>query len=346
MEENDMIGETEENNGFYINGISYSYSILKSNYDKESLIIKLYDSANKSNIYYAYKGNISRLKKDIEYIVFSENIDEIITCLNDIFNKGNVQIKENNGEYNLILKFINSGITQYSILKLTKNDIKDEEKNEIIDKIDIIENNYKDLYGKYEELKSIKENEIRKIVKEIIFDKDIEFKLFLVFEKMLLSKYNLNNKSKNQNQIDNIEKNLMNKVKEEVNDKDDKINNQINILQKKINEDINYLNDIKQKNKNNNSNSLDNKDEKIEEEENEKEKELKPYRPELENVKSQKILMFIPPPNSPPHPRTVYFLKDPNLKENGINNKIKTEEVEITEKNYMLLYKSYSNEPA
>ena len=94
MEENDMIGETEENNGFYINGISYSYSILKSDYDKESLIIKLYDSSNKSNIYYAYKGNISRLKKDIEYIVFSENIDEIITCLNDKFIKEKCKLKK------------------------------------------------------------------------------------------------------------------------------------------------------------------------------------------------------------------------------------------------------------
>ena len=74
------------------------------------------------------------------------------------------------------------------------------------------------------------------------------------------------------------------------------------------------------------------------------EKELKPYRPELENVTSQKILMFIPPANSPPHPRTVLFLNDPNLNENTIGKKVKTEEVEITEKNicfYTKLIKIY-----
>ena len=41
MEEFDMKGETEENNGLYINGIYYSYSISKSEKDKDSLTIKL-----------------------------------------------------------------------------------------------------------------------------------------------------------------------------------------------------------------------------------------------------------------------------------------------------------------
>ena len=74
------------------------------------------------------------------------------------------------------------------------------------------------------------------------------------------------------------------------------------------------------------------------------ERELKPYRPELENITSQKILMFVPPPNSPPHPKTVYFLNDPELNENPVNKKIKTEEVEITEKNicfYIKLIRIY-----
>ena len=75
------------------------------------------------------------------------------------------------------------------------------------------------------------------------------------------------------------------------------------------------------------------------------ERELKPYRPELENITSQKILMFVPPSNSPPHPKTVYFLNDPDLNENPVNKKIKTTEVEITEKKYMFLYKAYKNLP-
>ena len=64
------------------------------------------------------------------------------------------------------------------------------------------------------------------------------------------------------------------------------------------------------------------------------EKELQPYRPELQNVTSQKILLL-----------TVYFLNDPNLNENKKNKHIKYEEYEITEKKYMFLYKAYKNLP-
>ena len=49
---------------------------------------------------------------------------------------------------------------------------------------------------------------------------------------------------------------------------------------------------------------------------NDDEEELKPHRPELENVISQKLLLLIPPKNTPNHPRTVYFLNDPKLNEN------------------------------
>ena len=75
------------------------------------------------------------------------------------------------------------------------------------------------------------------------------------------------------------------------------------------------------------------------------EKELKPHRPELENVTSQKIILLIPPKNSPNHPRTVYFLNDPKLNENNQKKSIKTIEFEITEKKYMFLYKAYKNLP-
>ena len=64
--ENDMEGETPEGNGLYINGINYSYSIYKADYDEKILIIKFYDSTNESNnIYYTYEGDISKFKKDI-----------------------------------------------------------------------------------------------------------------------------------------------------------------------------------------------------------------------------------------------------------------------------------------
>ena len=84
------------------------------------------------------------------------------------------------------------------------------------------------------------------------------------------------------------------------------------------------------------SNSSYDDDDDIEEE------ELIPYRPELENVTSQTLTFLIPPKTK--HPRTVYFINDPELNENE-PNQFKTEDVEIVEKKYMFLYKAYKNLP-
>ena len=174
MEEygDDMKGESPGNIGLYINGINYSYSIYKSDYDKKTLIIKLYDSTNGSNIYYTYEGDITKCKKDIQFLDSFNNLDEINKFLNDIFNKGNAQVEEKHGEYYLKLIYIKSGINKISNIHLIK---KEKLNDELEDKINKLENNYKDLYNKYEELKEIKENEIGKIVKEVIFDKEIKF---------------------------------------------------------------------------------------------------------------------------------------------------------------------------
>ena len=77
----------------------------------------------------------------------------------------------------------------------------------------------------------------------------------------------------------------------------------------------------------------------------EEENELVPYRPELEFVNSQTITLLIPPSTGPSHPRTVYFINDPNLNENLPRNNLKTVDVKITEKKYMFLYKAYKNLP-
>jgi len=174
--EDDMIGETPENIGLYINGIKYSYSIYKSDYYKKILIIKLYDSTNESNIYYTYEGDISKFKKDILFLESFNNLDEINSCLKDIFNKGNAQVEQEYGEYNLKLIYIKSGINKTSNIHLIKHDKKIND--ELEDKMNKLDNNYKDLYNKYEKLKEIKENEIRNIVKELIFDKEMKSKLF------------------------------------------------------------------------------------------------------------------------------------------------------------------------
>ena len=65
-------GESEENNGLYINGIKYSFSISKLDYDKESLIIKLYDSNNTSKVIYIYKGDMTNIKKIFNFLNFAK----------------------------------------------------------------------------------------------------------------------------------------------------------------------------------------------------------------------------------------------------------------------------------
>ena len=207
MEECELENEKGETSGIYINGISYSYSITKSEKDNSLLIIKLYDSTNNSKIYYTYEGDISKLKGDIKYLEFFESLDEIIISLKDIFDKGNAEVEkvENIPDfdiYNLKLKLIISGITKICTIKLNKHDTKPEPFNELKDKITKLENKYDDLLKKYEELKIIKESEIKKIVKEV-FDKDIKFKFLDDLEKLKLSKYNQKNIHEDENKNDN-----------------------------------------------------------------------------------------------------------------------------------------------
>ena len=242
-----MEGETEEIIGLYINGINYSYSVSKLEKNNEKLIIKLYDSTNKSNVYFTYEGNINKLKKDILFIESYENLDEIITCLNDIFNKGNAIVEQIEGKYNLKLKCILSQITKISTIPLIKHNNKNEENNELEDRINKLENDYKDLYNKYEELKIKKEDEIKNIVKETLLDKDLKLSLFEDIEQLFLEKYNLNNipKVKNQNQNNNTANNIVNKVNEAVKSKKDKINNKINSFKQQLNGNIKYITNIK-----------------------------------------------------------------------------------------------------
>ena len=106
------IGEsspTLNNSGYneiYINGIKCKYSIIKSEKEKDSLIIKLFDPANQSKSYYSYESSYEHIIKDIKFLSMYENIDEIIESLQEIFSKGNIEVHEKDGIYSLELKLI------------------------------------------------------------------------------------------------------------------------------------------------------------------------------------------------------------------------------------------------
>ena len=243
-----------KNKGILIDQIYYKYLLTKSEEGKDSLLIKLYDPNKNSNLYFSYEASYQKLIKDIKFLAICEDLDEIIDSLKEIFSKGNVEVEKKDGEYNLEFKVV--GIKKKCFIQLTKHEIEKPKvtKNDLEDKIDKLEKKYNDLLNKFEGIKTIKENEIKDKIKEIIFDKDIKSKLFEEMEQLLLSKYNLNNTPKDKNENEKkLENKIVEKVQNVVNNKEEKINNQIVILQKQIKDNIQYLNNLKLNNNNDNN---------------------------------------------------------------------------------------------
>ena len=112
---------------------------------------------------------------------------------------GNAKVVENHGIYNLELKFTGSGISKKYSVQITKHEQK-EDKSELEDKVYKLEKKYNNLFNKFEQLKTTKDNELRETIKEVLFDKDIKIKLFEAMEHFLLFKYNLNDISKSKDE--------------------------------------------------------------------------------------------------------------------------------------------------
>ena len=229
MEYYDVFGETPEpKKGILINGIEYSYSILQSEKYIESLIIKLYDSTHKTNIYFTYEASVEQLMKEIKFPNSCNNLDKMIKYLDNIFSQGNVIVKENNGNFNLELKFF-GGRTGKSIIQLTKHE--PEPKSELEEKIEKLEIKLNNVLNKFKQLKTRKqtinkEKNIRNIMQKIINDKNIIIKLFEEIEQLYLSEYNSNNDKSLKNQEKSKENLNKNTIKEKL-----KVNyNQINTI--------------------------------------------------------------------------------------------------------------------
>ena len=187
---NDTIDLTPKEKEIFINGIKYSVSINKSQNKSDSLIIKIFDPNNKIDIYFTYEASIQKLKNDIKYLLLFETLEEMINSLNNIFNIGNACVEKDKDNYFLKLKFTVNGIIKISIVQLTIHKLT---KDTIENKLNELENKYNELINKYNELKKEKDDNIKNIVNQAIFNIDIKLKLFEEFEKILLSKYNLNN---------------------------------------------------------------------------------------------------------------------------------------------------------
>jgi len=128
METYDLVGETEEEKGIFINEIKYLYSITKEKKEQEeeeSLIIKLYNTNQQPGIYFTYVASLHKLMSDLKFLTLCNNLDEMIICLVEIFFKGNAKVKEINGNFYLELKFIGTGIEKKFLVQLIKKEYKE-----------------------------------------------------------------------------------------------------------------------------------------------------------------------------------------------------------------------------
>ena len=140
------------------------------------------------------------------------------------------------------------------------------------------------------------------------------------------------NEAKN---LDNEETNKNNKIE------NNKKENKKNIKNKKEN-NINNIPTNNNKNKNNTQSKTILKNE-IEFGENQE--ELIPPRPELDEIESQNIKLLVPSEEGPGHPRTIFFLNDPEINSNKKSQLYNLTHLEIEEKKYMITYKAYRNMP-
>ena len=136
-----------------------------------------------------------------------------------------------------------------------------------------------------------------------------------------------------------------NNIKENNKKENNKIENNIKENNKKENNKIE--NNIKEKNKkdNNKANTQSKTILKNEIELKEEQEELIPPRPELDEIESQNIKLIYPSEEGPGHPRTIYFLNDPEINSNKKSQLYNLTQLEIEEKKYMITYKAYRNMP-
>ena len=123
MKEYSIKNEAPKEKEILINGINYSYLIKKSENNKESLIIKLYDLKKQSNIYFIYEADIIKLKKDFKFLDMCESLDDMVNSLNEVFSQANPKVEEKNGEFLMEFEASGFGIKKKFIIKLIKHEL-------------------------------------------------------------------------------------------------------------------------------------------------------------------------------------------------------------------------------
>ena len=142
-----------------------------------------------------------------------------------------------------------------------------------------------------------------------------------------------NKEKKGYNPNDSVNMNEINNTNETNNLKESTKKKNTTISQK----DINQTNNTNTLNNTNTKNLLVNP--------NEAEEELIPPRPELDEIESQNIKLLFPSEEGPGHPRTLFFLNDPEINSNKKSQLLNLTQLDINQKRYMITYKAYRNMP-
>ena len=257
---------------------NYKYSITKMKNEK-GIIVSLFEVKPKKNISFIYKGFLNKLTKEIKFLRICENLEEMITSLKDIFNRGKITVEIKDKKYIMTIEVSLLGkITKYEIE--IERHILISEKNELFLKLNDMDNKFARIEEEIYDLKNNMNYNLKKMVKEelnkneiakeILHDKEMKQTLFNEFEGILYKRNNnRNNKRKNEEeeiiskkineysikqkysiQVDgkSLNENI-NKLREEIDNYKNEINsikNNIEYMGDKIN---NYLN--KKTNKNN-----------------------------------------------------------------------------------------------
>ena len=75
------------------------------------------------------------------------------------------------------------------------------------------------------------------------------------------------------------------------------------------------------------------------------EDDLYPPRPELDEIETQNIKLLYPSEEGPGHPRTLFFLNDPEINSNKKSQLLNLTQLELDQKKYFITYKAYRNIP-
>ena len=144
-----------------------------------------------------------------------------------------------------------------------------------------------------------------------------------------------------------------NKNKEENNKKINEALKEININNNKIyntNDSVEInkinINNTNNTNNKNNLNTLNNTNPKnLLSELDQTPDELFPPRPELDEIETQNIKLLYPAEEGPGHPRTLFFMNDPEINSNKKSQLLNLTQLEMDQKKYMITYKAYRNIP-